>query len=96
VRERLGKLPAGADLLAFRNEAGQWLAVLDQHEAAVLVMHAIDAVREIPRRLRDRDGRVFHRIRLSDFSSKSTFAAGARPNPRRRADVQRWKSFDSN
>jgi len=55
-----------ADLLVIGHKPGDGHAVLDKHKSHVLVVSAVDAIGEVPRRFGDADGGLFHKIRLSD------------------------------
>jgi len=69
--QRLGQVAAQADLLQLRPQAGEGQAVLEQDKRDVLIMGAVDAIGKIARRLRDTDGRLSHKIRLSDCKGVS-------------------------
>ena len=54
-------------LLPFGDDAGYRNAVAVEDEGHPLIVGAIDAVRELPRRLGNADGAGLHKIRLYDF-----------------------------
>jgi len=57
----------GGLLRPFGDDAGHRNAVAMENEGHSLVAGAIDAVRELPRRLGNADGAGLHKIRLYDF-----------------------------
>src|SRR5260370_18478887 len=69
--QRFSQTVPGADLLAVGHQPGERHAVLEQHKRHILVVSAVDAIGEVPRRFGDGDGRLFHKIRLSDFMALS-------------------------
>lgn len=66
--QRVGQIPAEADLFTVRYQAGDGRAVFEQNESDVLIMRAVDAIGKIARSVRHADTRLTHKIRLSDFS----------------------------
>lgn len=67
VGQSVGQIPARADLLAVRHQAGDGRSVFEQNESDVLIMRAVDAIGKIARGVRHADTRLSHKIRLSDF-----------------------------
>lgn len=67
--EGLGQVAAQACFLVNRPQLGDRRTVLEQDKRDVLIMHAVDAVREMARRLRHANGCSFHEIILSDFTA---------------------------
>jgi hypothetical protein len=67
VGQRVGQIPAEADLFAVRHQAGDGRAVFEQNESDVLIMRAVDAIGKIARGVRHADTRLSHKIRLSDI-----------------------------
>src|SRR5260370_34781462 len=87
----------GADLLAVGHQPGERQAVLEKHKRHILVVSAVDAIGEVPRRFGDGDSRLFHKIRLSDFSTLSIWPVrGHWQRPRRIGSIvfvpsSRWR-----
>src|SRR5579864_8702423 len=98
MRKRLSQSASGAGFRVVRDQACHGRTVLDQHERHVLVTHAVHALGKITRRLRDGDDRLFHKIRLSDYTEWSISGKSARRDirflrPRGQTALQfRWKS----
>jgi len=70
--QRPGQVPPGAHLLTVRRQPGRGGAILEQDIGGVLIMGAVDAIGKMARGVGDADGRLSHKIRLSDFHPLST------------------------
>ena len=67
VSQRLGQLPALANLCIIRDQPGDRRPVLQKNKRLVLVMRTIDAISEIASGFGDADCFNGHRIRMEVF-----------------------------
>jgi hypothetical protein len=66
--EGFGQVTASAYFLFVRNQLSHRRAVLEQNIRRILITDTIDAIGKIARGVRYRNIRLFHKIRLSDYT----------------------------
>jgi hypothetical protein len=74
-RKHRRQVASQADFLMVRHQTGDGRSVLEQDECDILIMGAVDAIGKIPGGFGDADGRLSHKIRLSDYQIQSMFGA---------------------